>query len=66
MTREQINTDLLINLLVSNQINNLLLLSAAKLDRKASAAMKTVIDDLSDKANSLSEKSKLLDEEENT
>lgn len=65
MTREQLNTDLLINILASNNTTNILLLKKSGMDRAEMAAAKEAIDTLTDKANTLSSKSIVLDNQEN-
>ena len=64
MNREQLNTDLLINLNVCMNINNMLLLTTAKISREDKEAVEKVINESIDKNNSLSDKSRELDEKE--
>lgn len=64
MNRQQLNSDLLINLLVSMNMNNLLLLNNARFDRADKTAAKEAIDQMIDKTNKLTAASKIIDAEE--
>ncbi len=65
MTREQLNTDLMINMLTSLNINNLLLLNNSKFNRAEMKATKDAIDVMIEKTQTLSDKSTELDDLEN-
>ena len=64
-TREQLNTDLLINLNSAMAINNTLILASATISRADKRAVEAGIADLAYACGKLSDKSRILDKQEN-
>lgn len=66
MTREQLNTDLLININVAMSINNMLLLTTAKVSMADKKGIEAALQESMDSNNRLSDKSRLLDKQESS
>jgi hypothetical protein len=61
--RDRLNTDLLINISVSLGVANILALSSTSLSRAEKDVCRALIDEVTEKTNTLSERSKKLDKE---